>query len=640
MTLYKIKSWFGIPALALLLTACSGKPQIQEQPNIIWINCEDVSLNWGCYGDDYATTPNIDKLATQGVVFDHAFSSSPICAPSRSTFITGIYSTSLGSQHLRSKVERPAFIRTLPELMSEHGYFTTYGSYKTDFNFDATGMWDYWEIDKAPWRQREDDRPFYSTFVIGMTHEGGSNHSEQWAKSTKDLPADLFHDPAKVSLPPYYPDTPEMRKIWAHYYDNIAVFDREVATILENLEADGLMENTIIFVFSDHGAGLPRYKRWLYDTGIHIPLVVYVPDKFKHLINSEIGGRSAQIVNFADFAPTMLSLAGASIPEYEEGRAFMGKQAAAPRKFTVGTRSRADNMYEMSLAIRTDHYIYIRHYYPHLPYMQPGRIFSSSKESFAEFHRLKAEGRLNALQQKMYEPKGVEELYDLREDPDELNDLSREEAYTDLLLSFREQLQQWAIEHRSTDFMHEAEYMRRSEGATPYEFAHSDQYPIEKLVAAAEMVGRATLDECLPLLKDESPGVRYWGVIAIQALGDEGAGAVNGLIEVLDDESPSVEIAAAETLCYLGETEVALPVLGRNLQDERPWVALYAARSVELIEEKAEPLVPVMLKVLEANKKKPGEESPHPIYKDYNFAAFTGWSLEYALEYCGRPVKE
>ncbi len=632
--------FFGITFVMFLFAGCSGKLETQEKPNIIWINCEDVSLNWGCYGDAYATTPNIDRLASQGVVFDQAFSSSPICAPSRSTFITGIYSTSLGSQHLRSKIERPDFIKTLPELMTDSGYFTSYGSYKTDFNFDATGMWDYWKVDDAPWRQRKNGQAFFSTFVIGMTHEGGSNHTEQWEKSTKDLPSELFHDPAQLVLPPYYPDTPEMRKIWSHYYDNITVFDREVGAIIQNLEADGLLDNTIIFVFSDHGAGLPRYKRWLYDTGIHVPLVVYVPDKFKHLISSEIGAHTRQIVNFADFAPTVLSLAGASIPEYEEGRPFMGKQAAEPREFTVATRSRADNMYEMSMAIRTDQYIYIRHYYPHIPYMQPGRIFSSSKESFAEFHNLKAEGKLNPLQLKMYEPKGVEELYNLEEDPYELNDLSKDEAYGKLMSGFNEQLQQWAIEHRSTDFLHEAEYMRRSEGTTPYEFAHSDQYPIEKLVAAAEMVGRAGLEACLPLLKDESPGVRYWGVIAIQALGKEGLGAVNMLKDVLDDESPSVEIAAAETLCSLGELDIALPVLGKNLQDERPWVALYAARSIEMLEGQAKPLVPVMLKVIEANKKKPGEDSPHPVYKDYNFAAFTGWSLEEALIHCGEFIEE
>jgi len=631
---------FGIGMLSLIsLPAISHQQEeIQELPNILWINCEDVSLNWGCYGDRFATTPNIDKLADHGVVFDQAFAPAPICTPSRSTLITGVYATSLGTQHLRSSVKRPDFLKALPEVLSANGYFTSNNG-KTDYNFDPKGIWEYWQEDKAPWRNRKEGQPFFSMFVYGMTHEGSVNHVEQWVRNTKDLPPELFHKPEKVSLPPYYPDTPEMRKIWAHYYDNITVFDRVVGTIVENLKADGLLDNTIIFVFSDHGAGLPRYKRWLYDTGIHVPVVAYIPDKYRRLVEFEIGLHTKQIVNFADFSPTVLSLAGIDIPKYMGGRPFMGQQIAEPRKFTIGTRSRADNMYDMSMAIRTDKYIYIRHYHPHIPYIQPGIIFSSEKESLAEFHRLKAEGKLNALQMKMYQPKGVEELYDLENDPNELNNLAGDKNYSQLIASFLEQLHKWAIKHKSTDFMHEAEYMNLSMGSSPYEFAHSEKYQIERLVAAAEMVGRAGLEESKALLKDENPGVRYWGLIAIQALGDEAAKVTVDLKKLLYDESPTVQITTAKTLCDLGECKEALSVLGKNLQDERPWVALYAARSAELIGAKAKPLVPIMLNVLEANKKKPGQYSVHPVYKNYDFAAFTIWSLEAALHNCVEEIE-
>lgn len=629
----KIPIGIGLLSLFALPSFSHQQEAIKELPNILWINCEDISLNWGCYGDKFATTPNIDKLAKHGIVFDQAFSPASICTPSRSTLITGVYATSLGTQHLRSSVTRPDFLKALPEVLSANGYFTSNNA-KTDYNFDPQGVWEYWKEDKAPWRNRKQGQPFFSMFVYGMTHEGSVNHTEQWARNTKDLASELFHNPEKVSLPPYYPNTREMRKIWAHYYDNITVFDQVVGTIVENLKADGLLDNTIIFVFSDHGAGLPRYKRWLYDTGIHVPVVAYIPDKYKYLVNSEIGSHTKQIINFADFAPSVLSLANVNIPNYMEGRPFMGRRIAEPREFTIGTRSRADNMYDMSMAIRTDKYIYIRHYNPHIPYIQPGIIFSSEKESLAEFHRLKAEGKLNALQMKMYQPKGVEELYDLENDPNELNNLTGDKKYSQLMAGFLEQLHQWAIKYRSTDFMHESEYMNLSMGSSPYEFTHSGNYPIEKLVAAAEMVGRAGVDESITLLKDKSPGVRYWGVIALQALGLEAVKATDDLKMLLDDESPAVQISAAKSLCDLGECKDALYTLGKNLQDERPWVALYAARSVELIGAKAKPLVPIMLKVLEANKKKPGEESVHPIYKNYDFAAFTGWSLEAALQNC------
>ncbi len=625
--------------LLFILNAKSSEYGKNDQlPNIVWINCEDVSLNWGCYGDEYATTPNIDNLASKGIVFDKAFATSPICAPARSTLISGVYSTSLGTQHLRSDVKRPDFLKILPEILSKNGYFTT-NLAKTDYNFDPTGTWDYWERDEVPWRQRKDNQPFFSMYVYGMTHEGSVNHSEKWAQNTKDLPAELFHNPEKVTLPPYYPNTKEMRKIWAHYHDNNTVFDRVVGAIVDSLKTDGLLENTIILVFSDHGAGLPRYKRWLYDTGIHVPVVAYIPEKFKHLVDTKIGEHTNRIINFADFAPTMLSLAQIEIPDYMEGKPFMGQEIATPRKYTIGTRSRADNMYEMSMAIRTDKYIYIRHYLPHLPYIQPGVIFSSKKESLAEFHLLKTEGKLNDLQMKMYQPKGVEELYDLENDPNELNNLAGNEDFASIMEDLKSELHGWAIEHRSTDFLHEAEYMNLSEKTTPYEFAHSGNFPIGKLVAAAELVGRGTLNDYLELMKDDSPGVRYWGITGLQTLGVRAKNAKNDLIGLLKDESPVVQITAAKTLCDMNILDESLPVLAQNLQDKRPWVILYAARSIELIGADAKPLVPVMLEVWESLKKIPGQKGGHKVYKDFNLAAFAGWSLEMALNHCGTPVE-
>jgi arylsulfatase A-like enzyme len=632
------KVYFTFLSSAFTLTSCMNKPKPLEKPNIIWINCEDVSLNWGCYGDNFATTPNIDELANHGVVFDNAFSPAPISTPARSTLITGIYATSLGTQHLRSVVERPDFVKALPEILSENDYFTSNNA-KTDYNFNPEGIWEYWKLDKAPWRQRKEGQAFFGMFVYGMTHEGSVNHSEQWEHNTKDLPSELFHDMEKVTLPPYYPNTKEMRKIWTHYHDNITVFDRVVGSIVKNLKVDGLLDNTIIFVFSDHGAGLPRYKRWLYDTGIHVPVIAYIPDKYKHLTDSEIGSHSNRIINFADFAPTVLSLSGIEINDKMEGIPFMGHQISEPRKFTIATRSRADNMYEMSMAIRTDKYIYIRHYHPHVPYIQPGVIFSSKKESFAEFNRLYNEGKLNALQKKIYQPKGNEELYDLENDPQELNNLADDEIYNKLITEFREKLHQWAIETRSTDLMHEADYMNYSSGSSPYEFTHSENYPIEKLLSAAEMVGFADVDQAKALLKDSSSGVRYWGIIALQALGKEAEPAINELKSLLNDSSPAVQITAAKTLCDLGKSKEALPVLGKNLRDKRPWIALYAARSIELIGETAKPLIPVMLEVMDANKKPPGQEIEYTIYKNFDFAAFTGWSLEMALNHCGEKIE-
>jgi hypothetical protein len=241
---------------------------------------------------------------------------------------------------------------------------------------------------------------------------------------------------------------------------------------------------------------------------------------------------------------------------------------------------------------------------------------------------------------KMYQPKGGEELYDLENDPYELINLANNQKYVDLIKDFRNELQNWAIEHRSTDFLHEAEYMNRSAKSTPYEFAHSNNFPIKKLVAAAELVGRGTIDDFETLIKDESPGVRYWGLIGLQALGNEAKNAENEILKLLEDESPVVQITAAKLLCDFGNYNQSLVTLGNNLKDQRPWVILYAARTIELIGENAKPLVPTMLKVWESLKKKPGQESGHKVYKDYNYSAFAGWSLEMALISCDVNIEK
>lgn len=613
--------------------SCKKIPE-ETRPNIVWINCEDTGPNWGCYGDEFATTPNIDELATQGVLYTKAYATAPICSPSRSCLITGLYATSLGTQHLRCEVKRPGFIKTLPEILSEAGYFTT-NQAKTDYNFDPTGVWDYWKNELTPWRNRKGNQPFFSMFVFGMTHEGSVNRTEKWAENTKDLTKELFHDPAKVPLPPYYPDTPEIRKIWARYHDNITVFDQKVGEIITNLEADGLLENTIIFVFSDHGTGLPRYKRWLNVTGLHVPFVAYIPEKYKTMSRVEPGSKNEELVSFVDFAPTVLSLAGIKVPETMEGKPFMGKRIYPPRKHVIGARSRADNMYEMSRAVVTDEWIYIRHFYPHYPYIQPGLIFSDDKESLKELRRLKNEGALHEEAMKMWGEKPVEELYHLKTDPAELNNLASDENNLELMDSLRNLILSWALKNTDTGLLPEADYMIRSEGSTPYEFIRNGEVPLEKIIESAELIGKANLGDFIEKLSDEEAGVRYWAVIGLQALKEKAAPAIPELKKMLEDNSPSVQIAAAETLCKLGQME-GLAVLEKWLLDDRPQVTLQAARSIELLEEKAKPLIPVLYEVIEKNKSTDPDATRR--YKDFNFAAFTTWSAEWALHHCGENV--
>ncbi len=607
-------------------------------PNIIWLNCEDLSPILGAYGDEYATTPNLDQLAREGILFRNAYATAPICAPARSCMVTGVYATSLGTQHLRSELERPDLVKTVPEYLKQAGYFTTNYA-KTDYNFDPEGLYDYWKKDLAPWRAREagDERPFFSFFVFGMTHEGSGNILERYQQSVADLPPSLFHDPDKVTVPPYYPDTPEFRELWAHYYDCAAALDRTVGEIITNLKNDGLYDDTIIIFFSDHGNGMPRYKRWLNHSGLHVPFIVYAPEKYRHLTREEPGSENTNLINFADLAPTTLSLAGLSIPDHLPGIPFMGHEIGQPRKYMAAARSRADNMYEVSRAVRDNQYLYVRHYMPHMPYIQPGFIFSDRKLSFRYLRAMYEAGTLPPESEKMWHRKPVEELYDLQKDPQELTNLAADPNLQRKKEELKKALHNWILETHDAGFLFEPEMMIRGSKSTVYEMAQDPkQYDLKAILEAAELVGTAALNELTPKLQDEDSGVRFWAVMGVRALGEEAQPAVDALQERLQDPSPSVAILAAETLCELGTCgQETLDILEKYLRDDRPWVVLQAARSVELIEEKGKPLVPVLYEVLDRNKALAGSDRK---YKDFNFAAFISWSVKWALHHCGEEI--
>ncbi len=629
-------AWLLLPLLALGCFCCTPGRQEQEKtlrPNILWITSEDTSPVFGCYGDPQAATPNIDHLAGEGVVYTNAYASAPICAPARSCLISGMYATSLGTQHLRSDIPVPDFVRGLPAYLSDAGYFTfLYG--KTDYNFDPKDMWDDREQALTPWRNRDKEQPFFGMYTIGETHEGGANIEEKYQQAVADLPDSLLHDPKKAQLPPYFPDTPEFRNIWSDYYDLVSDFDVTVGNIIQGLKEDGLYDNTIIFIFSDHGFGLPRYKRWLYKTGLQVPLIVRIPPQYQHLVKQQPGSKNSELVSFVDFAPTVLNLAAIPVPDYMEGQPFLGPHRAAPREYVYGARSRADNMYEVSRAVLDSQYIYIRHYFPHYPYIQPGYIFSDRKRSFRELRRLKEQDLLTGEALDMWLPKGAEELYDLQHDPQELHNLSDDPGYQQVKAIMQQTLHAWMKEYHDTGLLLEPEMMMRAEGSTPYDMAHDpEKYDVTGVLEAAEMVGKADIQEMIRKLKDQDSGVRYWAIMALQARKDKSAAAK--LTPLLHDPSPTVQIAAAETLCHWGQCKAALPVLRLWVQDDRPWLALQAARSIELIGAKAKPLVPVLYEVLKKNAA-PADASRR--YKDFNFAAFTSWSLEWALHHCGEDI--
>lgn len=625
-----------------------------DVPNIVWINAEDMSPHLGCYGHPDAMTPYIDELASDGIVYRNAFSTAPICSPSRSCLATGLYATSLGTQHLRCEIEIPERVVPLATRLKQHGYYCT-TSGKTDYNFDPSGIWDQRTNDSAPWRRRKNsDQPFFAFITVGETHEGPTNHLDRYEAATKNLPPEQRHDPAKVTLPPFYPDSPEIRRIFAGMHDLASVFDRKVGELIQTLKEDGDYDNTILFVFGDHGNGLPRYKRWLNDSGLRVPLVVYLPPKYrsdaipgKEMKPSQNGQlETERLVSFVDFPATALSLAGIPIPDLLQGQAFLGQERASPRKFVFGARSRADDMYEVSRSVSDGRYIYVRHFMPHLPYIQPSVIFDDSKSSFKELRRLYRAGELDEHAGKLWsEHKPMEELYDLQADPHELNNLADAPETESIKKQLRDELHSWILSHRDSGFMPESEYQIRSrqQGQTPFDIVEApEHFDLASALDMASLVGNENdLETWKAGLKHPESAVRYWAAVGLLAAHQihsrDLSSAKPELLAALGDEAPCVAIAAAQTLLAMPELSLAESrrtqlALSRLMLDERPWVALEACRATTLLGHLAKPLVPVMKQVVEANLAESGERRR---YKDFNYASFTGWTLETSLRICG-----
>ncbi len=419
--------------LAVHVAACAA-----PLPNILWISAEDLSPDLHCYGDDYSITPNLDRLAAQGVRFTRAYSSAPVCSPSRSSIITGMYASAIGTHHHRSNVALPPGVRCFTEYLRDAGYYCTNNA-KTDYNFPVPpAAWDQCDRN-AHWRNRKrTDQPFFAVFNLAETHESRAmNLHGQHTHLTDELSAAERHDPARGKLPPYYPDTPVVRANWARWYDCITVMDKRVSEPLEQLEKDGLAENTIVFFWGDHGRGLPRGKRWLYDSGLRVPLIIRWPGKI------EAGSVRDDLVSLIDLGPTLLSIAGIVPPAHLHGRALLGEHARPAPKYIFATRDRMDETYDMMRAVRDERFLYIHNFQPEKPYAQPIAYMDQSP-IMREWRRLDAAGELKGAPALFFaKTKPPEELYDTQADPHNINNLANSPEHREVLVSMRSALIEW-----------------------------------------------------------------------------------------------------------------------------------------------------------------------------------------------------
>ena len=424
----------SLPAFAIASEATAGKP-----PNILWIVADDICPDLGCYGNQLVVTPHIDRLASQGIRYTSAFTTAPVCSPSRSAFFTGMYQTSIGAQNHRSHredgYELPKGVRLITDYFRQANYFTanlekhgepTGGSGKTDFNFKAEKA-----FDGSHWNQLKPHQPFFAYINFKEAKPGHWQDNQTLVDRV---------DPAEVTLPPYWPDRPETRVALANYLDSLQRLDMRVGETLQRLEDEGIAENTIVIFFADHGRAMTRCKQWLYDGGIHVPLIVRYPD------HRQAGAVNDNLISAIDITATTLDMAGIEPPANMQGRIFLGP-SAHKRDFIIAARDRCDNTVDRIRCVRTHRFKYIRNFMPERPYTQLNRYVEDKFAVFKVLKRLHAAGELTPEQELfMARQRPVEEWYDLQSDPDEVHNLAMSPEYRQQLEQLRGTLDRWIDE--------------------------------------------------------------------------------------------------------------------------------------------------------------------------------------------------
>ncbi len=581
---------FRLLTCPLLLLSLATSAAAADRPNVLWITSEDMGPNLGCYGDTYATTPNLDRLAARGLRYRVAWSNAPVCAPARTALISGLYPSSTGAEHMRSLVPMPAGMKMYPQYLREAGYYCTNNS-KEDYNLAKPGkVWDE-SSRTAHYKNRRPGQPFFAVFNLLVSHES----------QIRTRPHKQVHDPAKVRLPSYHPDTPEVRRDWAQYYDKVTQMDAQAGKLLDELAAAGLADDTVVFYYADHGCGMPRHKRSACNSGLLVPFIVYFPDKYKQLAPPEYapGGSTDRPISFVDVAPSLLSLVGIKPPATMQGEAFLGKYAAAPRRYLHGLRGRMDERIDLVRSVRDGRYVYVRNYLPHLPHGQHVAYMFETPTTRV-WKRLFDAGKLNAVQSAYWRPKAPEELYDLQTDPDEVKNLAGSPEHKDVLARLRAVQRGQVLKVRDVGLLPEDEIHRRSRGTTPYDYGHDRaKYLLERVLSAAELassLGAGDVPALRKPLADEDSAVRYWAAMGLLMRGAKAVGEARGdLVKRLEDDAPSVRVAAAEALARSGGEESlrkALPVLLAHAAPDRngPYTAIQALNAIDALGERAAPI--------------------------------------------------
>ncbi|MEQ9407483.1 MAG: sulfatase [Fuerstiella sp.] len=547
---------------------CNQVTPAAERPNIVWLVSEDNSVHYLKLFDDHgAETPHIAKLAQHGLTFDHAFSNAPVCSVARTTLATGCYAPRIGTQYHRKHVAVPLpdGVRMFPELLRNTGYYTANNN-KTDYNaIPGKEVWDE-SSKKASWRGRAEGQPFFYMQSFPVCHESSLHFSEQVMKTEKTQT-----NPATVFVAPYHPDTPTFRYTNARYRDRMIRMDEQIGAVVDRLTADGLLEDTFIFCFGDHGGVLPRGKGYAYESGLHVPLVVRIPDKWKHLVDAEVGSRQAGFVSFIDFGPTVLNLAGAEVPAQMDGRPFLGKgvsqEQLRARDEAFGYADRFDEKYDFVRTLRKGQYEYIRNYQP-FNFDGLQNNYRYRMLAFREWRDLYHAGKLNAVQRQFFEARPAEQLFDVEADPHETRNLAGDPAYGEVLQELRRRMTQKVQELPDLSFYPES-VLAAQAFENPVEFGRSHRDRIARLVEIADL-SLVDFDDArdgiAAALKSDQPMERYWGLIVCSSHGRAAEDFTERAAELAaSDADRLVRTRAAEFLGLIGAADPQ-PVLLDVLQ--------------------------------------------------------------------------
>ncbi|MBU2906583.1 sulfatase [Arenibacter algicola] len=571
---------------AITIISCQTKPKEELPPNIVWITSEDNSKHYQkLFDDNGIPTPNIESLAKEGLIFSRAFSNAPVCSVARSAIISGCYGPRIGAQFHRKMavVPMPDSLKMFPSYLRQAGYYTTNNS-KEDYNIiKSDGVWNE-SSKKASWKNRAENQPFFHVFNIGVSHESSMHFTAQ-GMDTIATETDIN----SFKIQPNHPDTDLFKYTNALYRDKIREMDRQVGKIIKELKEDGRLDDTFLFYFGDHGGVLPGSKGYLYETGLHVPMVVHVPKNYRHLVKNQIGSTINGFVSFIDLAPTVLNLAGISIPKEIDGTAFLGKDIESKelnsRNETYSYADRFDEKYDMVRAVRKGKYKYIRSYQP-FNYDGLMNNYRYKQLAYQEWQSLYNDGKLNELQSAFFEARSPEMLFDLDTDPYETKNLADDPAYATTLITMREKLASWVKEMPDLSFYPEHYLIEKAFG-NPVEFGKKHKKEIQKYTEIADL-NLLNFDNAknslTTALKSSDPWDRYWAIIACSTFGPQAIGMESQIREMASTDPELINrVRAAEFLGIVKKLDPSTVMTNSLYESDKPSEALLILNSIVLM---------------------------------------------------------